>query len=98
MGTRQPAPLARPVYGLPEGSVPTGHARGPTPVLPLLLLLVGLAAATVWFVALPAVAQPARAERSCEVIVLKTGTTKCVHNPTHRSRATRQKARARHAS
>jgi len=98
MGTRQPAPLARPVYGLPEGSVPNEHARGPSPVLPLLLLLVVLAAATVWFVALPAVAKPVRAERSCEVIVLRTGTTKCVQNPTHRSRATQQKARARHTN
>ena len=63
MGTRQPARLASPVYGLPEGAVPNMSSRGPSPVLPLLLLVVVLAAASVWFVALPAFASahPSRA-------------------------------------
>ena len=94
MGTRQPASLARPVYGLPEGAVPNDGARGPSPVLPLLILVLVLAAASVWFVALPAFAKPVRAERTCEVIVLRSGTTKCVHDPTHRSRATRHTSRS----
>ena len=78
MGMRQPAQLAQPAYGLPEATL--GRERsGPNPLIPLLVLCVGLAAATVWFVALPALTKPARAVRTCEVIVLKTGTTKCVH-------------------
>ena len=49
-------------------------------LLPLLTLVVALAAATVWFVALPALAGPP-AERSCEVVFLKSGKTKCVAQP-----------------
>jgi len=94
MGTRQPAQLSRPVYGLPEGTAPSDLSRAPSPLLPLLLLFVVLAAASVWFVALPAFAKPVRAERSCEVIVLATGTTTCVRNPTHR--ATPRTSRGRH--
>jgi hypothetical protein len=94
MGTRQPAQLSRPVYGLPEGTAPSDLSRAPSPLLPLLLLFVVLTAASVWFVALPAFAKPVRAERSCEVIVLATGTTKCVRNPTHR--ATPRTSRGRH--
>ena len=56
MGTRQPAQLSRPVYGLPEGTAPSDLSRAPSPLLPLLLLFVVLAAASVWFVALPAFA------------------------------------------
>ena len=76
---RQPAQLAQPAYGLPEATLGNEHSGAPSPLIPLLLLCVGLAAAAVWFVALPALAKPARAERTCEVIVLKSGTTKCVH-------------------
>jgi hypothetical protein len=96
MGTRQPAHLSRPVYGLPEGTAPSELSRGPSALLPLLLLFVVLAAASVWFVALPAFAKPVRAERSCEVIVLATGTTKCVRNPTHRAGATPRTSHGRH--
>ena len=94
MGTRQPARLPRPVYGLPDGAV-ASDSRAPSPVLPLLLLVGVLAAATVWFVALPAFAKPVRAERSCEVMVLESGTTKCVHDATHRSDAKPQTSRGR---
>ena len=66
MGTRQPAQLSRPVYGLPEGTAPSDLSRAPSPLLPLLLLFV----------------------------VLATGTTKCVRNPTHR--ATPRTSRGRH--
>lgn len=96
MGTRQPAHLSRPVYGLPEGTAPSELSRGPSALLPLLLLFVVLAAASVWFVALPAFAKPVRAERTCEVIVLPTGTTKCVRNPTHRAGATPRTSHGRH--
>ena len=42
---------------------------------------VGLAAAAVWFVALPQLDKTATVQRSCEVIVLKSGKTRCVANP-----------------
>ena len=47
-------------------------------VLPLFILVIGLAAATAWFVALPLLDKPQRAERACEVFVLPSGTIKCV--------------------
>ena len=71
MGMRQPTQLAQPVYGLPEGAVADQRSRTPSAVLPLMLLFVVLAAAAVWYVALPAFAKPVRAERSCEVIASK---------------------------
>jgi hypothetical protein len=66
---------ARHVHGV--ATVAEAHPREPSPVLPLLLLVIGLAAATVWFVALPALEKPPPG-RSCEVFVLRSGTTKCV--------------------
>jgi hypothetical protein len=97
MGLRQPARLSTsPGYGLPSDS--TVPARGaPSALLPLLLLFVALAAATVWFVGVPALAKPAQAQQACEVIVLESGTTKCVKNPTHGKRTQRVlAARAKH--
>lgn len=79
MGMRQPAHIARPVYGLPEATLANERTGTPSPLIPLLLLCLGLAGAAVWFVALPAFAKPVHAARTCEVIVLKSGTTKCVH-------------------
>jgi hypothetical protein len=49
--------------------------------LPLLILVIGLAAATIGFVAIPVLDKPSRAERSCEVFVLKSGSPRCVPNP-----------------
>ena len=97
MGLRQPARLSiSPGYGLPSES--TAPARGaPSALLPLLLLFVALAAATVWFVAVPALAKPAQVQQACEVIVLESGTTKCVKDPTHGKRTQRVlAARAKH--
>ena len=55
-------------------------------VLPLVMLVAALAAATVWFVALPALERsPER--RTCEVIVLESGTTKCVEDATRSARS-----------
>jgi hypothetical protein len=88
MGTRQHAHIAQPAYGLPEAAGADGGSRAPSALIPILLLFIGLAVATVWFVALPALDRPARAERSCEVIVLESGTTKCVREPMRGSRAT----------
>ncbi len=53
----------------------------------LLILFVALAAATVWFVALPVIDQKPRAERTCEVFVLKTGSIRCVPEKTRASGA-----------
>jgi hypothetical protein len=96
MGLRQPARLSpSPSYGLPSEASVTGGA--PSALLPLLLLFVALAAATVWFVAVPALAKPAQAQQACEVIVLESGTTKCVKDPTHGKRTQRVLAsRAKH--
>jgi hypothetical protein len=82
---------ARHTYGLPGVAVADERPRAPSNVLPLMILVIGLAVATTWFVALPALDKPARAERSCEVFVLKSGSIKCVPKPMHGSRAVRQK-------
>ncbi len=99
MGMRQPARLTpRPVYGLPEvvaqehldaSSTRTGA------VLPLLILVLGLAIAMVWFIGLPALARTSQPERTCEVIVLKSGAPRCVANPTRGSQAAPQKTASR---
>ena len=52
-----------------------------SPVIPLLALVLGLAGAAVWFVGLPYLEKPATAQRSCEVIVLQSGKTRCVKDP-----------------
>lgn len=89
MGLRQPARLSpSPHYGLPSESALTDRGT-PSALLPLLLLFVALAAATVWFVAVPAFAKPVAAQQTCEVIVLKSGATKCVKDPTHGQRTQR---------
>jgi hypothetical protein len=88
MGLRQPARLSTGTgYGLPSEGVTDGGA--PSALLPLLLLFVVLAAATVWFVAVPAFAKPVAAQQTCEVVVLKSGTTKCVKDPTDGKRTQR---------
>ena len=88
MRTQQPNPLlARPAYGVPEGVVANEHASVASSVLPLplLILVIGLAVATVWFIALPAFDKPP-AERSCEVVVLKSGAPACVPEKSLRHR------------
>lgn len=100
MGMRQPDRLsATPAYGLPGVAVASDHSRAlPSGALPLLLLVIALAAATVWYVGLPALDGKPRAERSCEVIVLRSGATRCVREPSRGSRATPEKptGRAKH--
>jgi hypothetical protein len=97
MGVRQPVRISPGHgYGSPEATAAGEYPRVPSAVLPLLLLFVGLAVATVWFVAIPAFNRAPHVERSCEVIVLKSGTTKCIREPTRASRAATNKP-ARHA-
>ena len=79
----EPPPVAT---GPPEPSRPS------SPVLPLLLLVIGLAAAAVWFVGVPQLTKPAAVERGCEVIVLQSGNTKCVTNPRAGSKAAKKSA------
>ena len=65
------------VIGASGGAVERQHQRGPSPVIPLLIMVLGLAIATIWFVALPALETPPPG-RTCEVVFRKDGTTRCV--------------------
>ena len=84
-------------YGLPEVAVASARSSEPSSVLPLLILVIGLAAAIIWYVALP-VLHKASEGRSCEVYVMPSGTTKCVPYPKPGSWAAHQKSlrRAKH--
>ena len=65
-------------------ALPTVHKKsssGAIPALPLLALVIGLAGAAIWFVGVPHVTKAAPIQRGCEVIVLKSGKTKCVADP-----------------
>ena len=77
------------------GVAPAAKER--SPVLPLLLLVIGLAAAAIWFVALPQLDKPATVHRSCEVIVHKSGKTRCVANPKTGAKAAPKKHSAKRA-
>jgi hypothetical protein len=54
--------------------------------LSLLSLVIALAGATIWFVAVPAFAKPS-AERTCEVVFLEPGSPSCVEPKVLASRA-----------
>ena len=77
---------ARPAYGVDDAA--PSRERAPSGALPLLMLFVGLAAATVWFVALPAFDE-SPAKPSCEVYVLESGSPAC--KPLTASRVTSTK-------
>jgi hypothetical protein len=85
MGMRQPARLSPTLaYGLPEdivASQASNTSRGFGSIVALLVLVLGLAAAAVWFVALPAL-DTAPAGRACEVVITKSGAPACVTHPT----------------
>jgi hypothetical protein len=73
-------PAAKPLYGVLNVSVRNqrSDAEGRT-VIALVFLVTGLAAATIWFVALPLFDTPHRAPQDCEAFVLtKSGVTKCI--------------------
>ena len=72
---------ARPSYGIPE-VVSERRSGELVNVIALLTLVVGLAVAAVWFVALPALDEPPPG-RSCEVVVQRSGATRCI--PTGRA-------------
>lgn len=87
-----------PVYGLPGDAVADEPPKLAGSMLPLMVLFVGLAVATMWFVARPAFDKTPRAERSCEVFVLKSGSITCVAKPILGSRAVPQKPKPKHSS
>ena len=82
MGTRQPTRLTPIAYGLPEDAMSDGladdHGTGRTGMYLLFALVIALAVATLWYVARPALEQKPAAERSCEVIILASGSPSCV--------------------
>jgi hypothetical protein len=94
MSMRQPARLSpTPAYGLPE-AIANEQPCSRSGVLALLILVIALAVATVWYVALPAFSKPL-AKRSCEVVVLESGATRCVPAPVPGSRAVPRKTAGR---
>jgi hypothetical protein len=56
------------------------RAREPSPVVPLMILVLGLAVATMWFVVLPTLEKPPPG-RTCEVVFLTNGNTSCIEPP-----------------
>ena len=75
----------RPVYGLHSedaGDEQEDVARRALPV-PLLLLFVGLAVATIWFVARPALDESPPAAPPCaKVVVAESGAARCADRAT----------------
>ena len=82
MGTRQPTRLTPIAYGLPEDAMSDGpaddHGSGRASMYLLFALVIALAVATLLYVARPALEQKPAAERSCEVIILASGSPSCV--------------------
>lgn len=98
MGMRQPArPSFRPAYGLPgvDNASDEGAHGAPSGAIPLLILVILLTVATAWFVGRPMLENRSQPQRTCEVIVLKSGTTRCVHEPARASRAAHVKSTSR---
>ena len=82
MGMRQPTRLEPIAYGLPEDAMSDGHADDNgatrTGMYLLFVLVIALAVATLWYVARPALEQKPVVERSCEVVILPSGSPSCV--------------------
>jgi hypothetical protein len=73
-------PAAKPVYGVLDVEERADENRT---VVALLLLVTGLAAATIWFVALPVFDKPSGAPQACESFVLTDdGVIRCVPEST----------------
>jgi hypothetical protein len=89
---------ARPVYGMPEDADLDDTSRGVGGVFLLFFLVIGLTVVTMWYAILPALHTAPTAQRTCEVVVLKSGSTKCVATPTRASQAATHKSsgRAKH--
>ena len=73
-------PAAKPVYGVLDVEERADENRT---VVALMLLVTGLAAATIWFVALPVFDKPSGAPQACESFVLTDeGVIRCVPEST----------------
>ncbi len=89
---------ARPVYGVPEDAAIDDGSRGFGGVFLLFFIVIGLAVVTMWYAVLPALRTAPTVQRSCEVVVLASGATKCVPAPTRASQTATHKpsGRAKH--
>jgi len=68
-----------PHYGLPIAVSDVSAQPRRSNLFPLLVLFVGLAVATIWFVGRPAFATPSPETRSCDrVVVHESGAATCV--------------------
>jgi hypothetical protein len=79
-------------YGLPDHAAANEGSGVASGALPLRFCVLLLAAATIWFVARPALDRPPRVQRTCEVYVVKSG-TKCVPTPSLASASAPQKGK-----
>ena len=70
------------------------ESRELSPFLPLMLLVIGLAIATVWFVVLPTFDKSAPG-RTCEVVVLPNEAPRCIEPPGMRAEGPRSKRSSR---
>jgi hypothetical protein len=77
-------PAAKPLYGVLNVSVRNQRSDAEAgTVIALVFLVTALAAATIWFVALPLFDRPHRAPQDCRAFVLtKSGVTKCIPEAT----------------
>ena len=76
-------PAAKPVYGVLDVSPDDERSEETRTVIALLLLVTGLAAATLWFVALPLFDKPHGGPQACESFVLTDdGVIRCVPEST----------------
>lgn len=83
-------PAAKPVYGVLDVASTNERADEHRTVVALLLLVIGLAAATMWFVALPLFDKPNGAPQACESFVLTNdGVIRCVPESTLGTAASR---------
>ena len=72
-----------PELGVSGVAIADEQARPNRGVLPLLIVFLGLAVATVWFVVLPALDKPKPPARPCGTFVVsKSGSARCVDVPT----------------
>ena len=76
-------PAAKPVYGVLDVASARERSDESRTVIALLLLVTGLATATIWFVALPLFDTPQSAPQACESFVLTNeGVIRCVPEST----------------
>jgi hypothetical protein len=70
------------VFGMSGTVAARARVQGsePSPVVPLMILVLGLAVATMWFVVLPSLEKPPSG-RTCEVVFLTSGNTRCIEPP-----------------